>query len=300
MRSVDQSSAAPAVVLGVGGYLLGLGFLLIDWNGSLYASFQTMIRKPPDVILWCLLIAAQAGMWLVLTASLVHTLPAYSNVMRSRWRPFTCVIVAITTIFATFLLSRYLPDNLVLLVSGQMWKVGILTLMGFLPFIAALTGMYLVGAAADQRGMIETEFQAELQALIQLSDDLQNLLITSGVIIGAATLATGVLQQAIHSLNPTRYQPNTLYALLYGSFGTGIIALLYLPAYASLKAAIIRFGDNVLPLPLDVNDIANWRDKRSELESLLGLDKTALERLKAGVAILSPIIAGAGSYLAFK
>jgi hypothetical protein len=288
----------PAVVLGVVGYLLGLG-LLIGWNGPLYASFQTMIRKPPEVVLWCLLIAAQVGMWCVLTASLVRTLLSYTAVMRSEFWRFVCVIMAVSAAFVTFLLARAFPDTITLPVAGQLWKVGILTLIGFFPFTAALTGMYLVGVAADRSATPNTDFKTGMAALMHLNDDLQNLLTTSGLIIGAATLSTGVLQQAIHSVNAD-YHPNTLYALIYGSFGTGIMVLLYVPAYDSLKAAITRFGNKALPFPTDINDIASWHDKRSKLDGLYGADKTALERLKAGVAILSPIIAGAGSYLVLK
>jgi hypothetical protein len=293
-----QTPAVPAVVLGVVGFLPGLG-LLIGWNGPIYASFRTMVERPPAVVLWCLLNAAQVGLWCVLSAKLADTLPSYAAVVRTKLAHFICVVVSVSLAFATYLLARGFPDGTVLPVEGQMWKVGILFVIGFFPFTASLTGMYLVGEAAERRGNPETDFHTDALALKRLSDDLQNLLIISGLIISAATLSAGVLQQAIHSLNQN-YTANTLYALIFGSYGTAILVLIYIPAYSSLRTAIFRVSNKALPFPADINEVVSWHDKRSKLDNFFDLDKTALERLKAGVAILSPIIAGAGSYLILK
>jgi hypothetical protein len=259
-------------VLGVMGYLFGL-FILIGWSGiPLYESFESMIHQSPEAALWCLLITAQVGMWFVLTASLAQMLRPYRNVMSVRWRPFLGVILAIVAMFSTFLLSRQYPDDFSPIVANQMPKIGFLTLLGFVPFIASLSGLYLVGAAAEQRIGMETEFDTEAQALMHLREDLDSFLGSAGLIIGAATLATGVLQQAVHSLHPA-YAPNTLNAVIYGGFGTGIIALLYVPAHRSLQAAGARLCTKVLPLPRDVNGIATWQDTRTKLDGLLGLER---------------------------
>ncbi len=105
-----------------------------------------------------------------------------------------------------------------------------------------------------------------------------------------------VLQQAVHVLNGSQ-KANSLNALLYGAIGTGAIALVYTPAYAAVSAAAAALCDQVLPFPQDADTVSAWKDNRTSLEGYLGLDKSTLDRLKTGVAVLSPLIADATSFL---
>ena len=289
----------PKPVLGAFGYLLGIVILFTDNSQSGASSFDRLMEKPPEVILWCMILAAQVGMWCIIVPVLIPVLHTYRLLICREWMRFGGIVIAIAAIFSTFLLSRFVPKGLILPIDHQMAKILFLTVMGFIPFVMALTGIFLVGESADQEINVSTEFSRETRRLIDLREHLAICLSSAGLIISAATVATGVLQKAVHALNAT-YTSNSLYALLYGSFGTGVILLFYLPAYLSLRSATAQVTQLFLPLPNDANAIGAWRDQQQKYEGILGFDKTVIEGLKAGIAILAPIIAGAVSYIALK
>lgn len=285
--------------LGVGGFLLGLCFLL-SWNErSIYGEFQHLSVGKPEPFLWCLLVSAQVGMWFILITVLYQPLHAHRKIARLRTRTLLCVLTSILIMFSILLLIRHYPEGTKPLICYQTEKVIILTLIGFIPFLLSLSGLYLAGAAAEQANPTSGDFATDVRALMKISRDLQTFLIVTGLIIGAATISTGVLEKAMNLRNP-EYEPSVIYALLYGAFGTSVIVLLYLPAYAALRDAGTRLCDSVLPLPANANAVPDWLDNRQKLNSLFGLDKSALESLKTGIAILTPILAGAGSFIAFK
>lgn len=289
----------PAATLGIGGFILGLLFLLSWSKESIQSEFQHLSAGKPEPLLWVLLISAQVGMWFILTTSLAQSLQTYRNVARLRRLGLLCIIVSALMMLSILMLIKHYPDAETL-VRHQDKKVRILTLIGAIPFLLSLSGLYLAGAAAEQTSPTSSDFATNARALMKISHDLQTFLVATGLIIGAATIATGVLEKAMGDLNIEKYEESVLYALLYGAFGTGVIIVLYLPAYAALRAAATRLSDSVLPLPADADAIPDWLAKRQKLDDLFGLDKSALESLKTGIAILTPIIAGAGSFIALK
>ena len=100
----------PTAVLGVGGFLLGLFFLLSWSKGSTYIEFQRLSTGKPETFLWCLLVSAQVGMWFILTTGLAQPLRAYCNIFRLRRRTFLCVIFSVLIMFLILLLVRHYPS----------------------------------------------------------------------------------------------------------------------------------------------------------------------------------------------
>ena len=179
----------------------------------------------PEFILWLMVIAAQAAVWVVLL--LPVTVKAFQQGGRlrkdgTRWLLVPLMVLAVLCVFgvaaaltfqarigalewlygtATDLL-RDLPENDEWPLPDHRDKVRVLTGCASIVGGIALVGIGLAGTAllqmSNDRGTPSNE---DVQRFVALRSDLNMLLAVAAVIIGLGTLASGLLREAVIATN---------------------------------------------------------------------------------------------------
>ena len=105
-------------------------------------------------------------------------------------------------------------------------------------------------------------------------------------------MTTGALFQAIEALNPGRTLSKSG-ILLYGAYGSAVIFLVYLPAHRALRHFAVKLCEKVLPMPDSLEEVADWHERRTKLETFLRANESPVDAMKNGVAILIPLASSA-------
>ena len=294
-----------AIGLGAIGYFLTSAILVADNTKPISAEIKYLFRNPA-VTVWAtliaMLVAACAGLLPALIAALrEYPLPS----RRARWKVRFLGGLALL-LFGVFILSHLsVTDDIEMPVAGHSAKVMSITVVIFLFFLAVLYGMCAVAAAVDN--LDENRPAADrISDFLKLSSSLQWYVLIAGLIVGGATLTTGTLQTTVSSLNPWT-RTTDLIALLspmttlaYGLFGSAVVGLYYIPVYTALRSAGMKLRDDILPVNKDTDDLISWYERRTKLETLLGLNKDWFDSLKTGFVLLAPLAGSAISLLMGK
>jgi hypothetical protein len=128
----------------------------------------------------------------------------------------------------------------------------------------------------------------ELRLLRRL---LQRLGAALGTLVSLATLALGV----------NRPTPDTPAAtvIVFGAFGTAVLALYYAPASVALRRAAERLTQTVFSgtVPGSAREFVDLLEQRAKLDLALGADRTMLGDLQVAVPVLGPLLAAAAVFL---
>jgi hypothetical protein len=266
-------------------------------------SLQTIASQPASAA-WCFVVAAQVAMWAALLMPLVAMVRHYALRARDQVIPTLILAVVLLAAFTLFMATHQhaIPDNANFPVDLHKEKVKILTPIGFGVALLCMVGMRFAGRVAEKITASNAISLADADEFIIVSQDLDWLLSISGLVIGAATLATGLLRQALRALNASPELLPAIGVFTYGAFGSALIAAVYLPAYANLVANGQRLVTALLPTSHE--NVGEWlrrADERLKLEIVLGINKTWWESLKGRVAIIAPLVASAASvFVPFK
>lgn len=284
------------MVLGVSGYLLGAAVLILNDKGSLSEQVSYVFRNPTALV-WATLVAIQLGACAALLPPLITSLRNHPFLSGpARWKMFALVIVALLLFGVLISSHRITGPGVKLPVPYQKIKVLIITSVIFLPFLGSLYGMCSIAFAMEESLDETLPIPNHVSMFLRLSRDLQWYLLVSGFIVGGATLTTGVLQIAIASLNKG-IPANPSVILLYGLFGSAVIALYYIPVNSALHSAGIKLCDEILPIEDGTKEFISWSEKRTKLETFLGLNKDWLDNLRTGLILLAPLAGSAVSLL---
>ena len=85
----------------------------------------------------------------------------------------------------------------------------------------------------------------------------------------------------------------TEYVLIYGAVGTLLVALNYVPPWASLRDEGRRFCDEQFSLD-DIHDpepLVDAVERRSKIEKALLLDRSLLSTMQTDVVLFAPLLA---------
>jgi hypothetical protein len=237
-------------------------------------------------------------MWASIVAPLFSTVLHYATQARREAAPTLILGIVLLAAFTLFMGThqRVIPDNANFPVDFHKEKVKILTPIGFGVALLGMIGMRFVGSVAGKIAARNPISLADADEFVRVSSDLDWLLSISGLVIGAATLATGFLRQALTALNGASELLPAIAVFTYGAFGSAVIAAVYLPAYANL----VSNGRHLVAVlvPASHKNVAEWlkaSDERLKLEIALGINKTWWESLKGRVAIIAPLVASAAS-----
>ncbi|MDQ3799943.1 MAG: hypothetical protein M3384_10855 [Acidobacteriota bacterium] len=278
------------------GYLLGIAYLVLisPLPFSPAESFEYIFRKP-EVAVWCSLVAAQVAYFAGVTPPLLRKLKEYRAYFFKRKSELLTSGLVLLLLLTLFLLSHQLvKGDLDLPVHYQKIKIFILTFAGLLVLVLALYGMRLVGMAVRDVPLNQQTAYESISKFIRCRDDLSWFLLVSGFIVGGATLTTGALQRALVALNDAKFPYSPSLVLLYGAFGSGVIALIFIPSHLALLDVGKKLCDELLRMPKgNIKELLAWNEERAELEAFLGLKGGTLDTVKTGIAILSPLAGSA-------
>jgi hypothetical protein len=173
--------------------------------------------------------------------------------------------------------------------SGENWRGGVLVTLTLLMAYAAAGAMYGVRytACCESSGTHGTQ----LVLLVSLRRLLERLLAAVGSLVALATLQQSALMRLDLSSRPPQY------TLIFGGFGSLLVALVYVPAWAALRDRGLRLCDELFPMgQLDqASVVLSAAGDRQKIEQILGADRSVLADLQTGLAILAPLIASAAA-----
>jgi hypothetical protein len=288
-----------AVLVGSVGYLVGVLALAYDPALSLADGFRVLLL-PPERAIWSFLVAAQTALWMLLLSPICLKLRAYRGDITARPIGLAAFAAGFGILLTLFLLSHQtLPDTLTFPVTAQKSKIGAITVVGAAIMALTLIGILGVGTRAAGIYRAAGSGAAEIGSFLAVRRDLRGFLLMAGLVIGAATLSTGALHRALAVLNPPElFAVNPTMILLYGAFGSGVIALVYVPAHILVNDVGRRIADSLSPLrATDAASLIGWHRERHELEAVLDLKATPWENLRSALAILYPLLGSAVSLL---
>ncbi|GAB3060285.1 hypothetical protein GCM10027053_23090 [Intrasporangium mesophilum] len=176
----------------------------------------------------------------------------------------------------------------------------------YLTSVAIAFGSSLVASmfavrAALQRAERQAAMGARLKHLLDLRALLDRLLVTAGGLVALVTIEYSTKQLLDRSLDPAAAWPAPTYVLVFGAFGSLIVAVSYLPGWTALRSRGRDFLDELVPIETlsAQSDVIGAMRERKDAASMLGTDRTIFGDFSAGVLISSPIIFGAiGAFVA--
>jgi hypothetical protein len=170
------------------------------------------------------------------------------------------------------------------------WRAVVLILVaavGLAPGAAAIVGVgHVVGVPADAA---DAPPGRQLGTLITAGRLLQSLLGVMSGIIALLVLAEATSQRMTgeDSIETT---------MVFGAGSSALVAAVYVPVAAKLRLRGRELVDLCHPLgALAPDELADALDRRSRLETALGVDRTAFGDVQTNLVVVGPLVAGAVS-----
>lgn len=297
--------------LGAIGFFIGYGIVLYGSSSSSSSSdcCSKNFTTTPLFTVWLYLISAQTALWAILVKPLWTALYQLKKYFLSNKKEILLSLLILTFLFFWLLLGNSFRTGSPL--KGHSYKIEILTVIGFVSIVApAFVGIWLVCAALKTSFINESSANQQIISYLRLREHLQLFLLVAGTGIGAATLATGALRNAIiawaksstildickSKIAAINFPPDMV--LLFGLSLSGLLALAYAPTFTTLLAEGRKLRDSIFPMPsLNSESWANWYSSRKNLEELLQLQLSITDSFKTGVVILAPLMGSAISLL---
>ncbi len=211
------------------------------------------------------------------------------------------VATRVAAIAAVTLLVIILGSLRLLGLAWSTWRpVALLTftILGGVPVVGVMDG---VRRAAGNESALGARGE-QVAVLVRLQQLLQRLLAAVGSLVALSTLATGAWLAPQRSLLaasgqgvPAELPPQ--FVLVFGGFGSLLVALFYVPAATALQRRGQRLCDELFPLAEaeEASAILSLAEDRHKLEQLLGVDRGVIADLQTGLAILGPLLASAAA-----
>jgi len=177
------------------------------------------------------------------------------------------------------------------------WALTAIAAVAAVPAVAVMFGVrYAAGSEA-----VTGKLGEQAAALIALRRLLARLLAAVGSLVALSTLALGASLALAHhvpagsDLSRAQLAPQTV--LIFGGAGSALLALAYGPASSALRDRGQRLRDELFPLSEadEPAAIVTLAEGRSQLEQLLGMDRTVMGDLQTGLVILGPLFASAAA-----
>jgi hypothetical protein len=122
-------------------------------------------------------------------------------------------------------------------------------------------------------------------------------LTTFATAITAGLLALGALRVAVLAFGTPAGHVPPLRLLTYGGVLTGVIALIFVPAYVAWRERAAELRDALHPVPADGRPDHDWFQARDDLDGLLATRTGAVAVLGAAFGVLAPLAASIVSTL---
>lgn len=175
--------------------------------------------------------------------------------------------------------------------SGSIFReIGLGVLVGLFT-LPAVSGLVLVALllSRDKPPWDGAGGRAAITELLGIRAQLQRFLAVLAMVIGANVLTAAAFRGAM--LAYAEQPPiDTVVLLLYGAMMTGLLALVYVPAYLAWHTKAGELRDALCPLPPDGHSNHDWYVSRADLEGLLNLKVSAGAAFTTGLGLLTPFL----------
>ena len=174
---------------------------------------------------------------------------------------------------------------------GYHWQTAVLVTGATLAGAAAAGAMYGIGVAATDV-VNHHRPGAAVERLLKLRRLLERLLEALGGIVLLVTL----LESAQNALDTEQQRP-WQYTLIFGGFGSLLVALVYVPSWSALRREVEQACNKLFPLATvdKSSDLLTRVEDRQKLATNLGYHRTLAADLQAGLLIAAPLLTGATS-----
>jgi hypothetical protein len=280
-RPTQVSLAGPARAAPMLGLVLGITLVLTFPN-----------RAAPLWLVWAplaLAVSTAAG------AVFAYGLRRWAELVALHPVRVRDVAVPLTAIATFSLLAVNVTDILSGPARGN-WRNAVLVTLALLAGLPAAGVIFGVRYAACSEQLSRT-LGGRLALLVALRRLLQRLVVPVGSLVALTTLATSALvalERSVHSQYGNR-PPQ--YVLIFGGFGSLLVALFYVPAWAALRDQGHRLCDELFPMECldEASAILSRAGDRQKLEQILEVGSNVLADMQTGLVILTPLLASAAA-----
>ena len=272
------------------GLLIGPVVIYIDYTS--WDKPTKDLAESGAFALWVALLAIQTMIWTL-------ALPPLLSTLRRHWRDrsslktevlpsaVVLVLLVVTVVAVPAVLSK-LPEFIPHLHVKVRFLTGVALILAEVGAVSIWLIRGKLERIAEQGAARQT-----LQTYLGLRSELERLLGVLGIIIGMAVLASAALRGIELDYADLHPEKNIEFpaenVILYGLVLSLVLALVYLPTYATLQQTGSKLRDAIAPFP-GREDFEEGMARRRTLDELLGLRLSATASFRAGVAILSPLI----------
>jgi hypothetical protein len=269
---------AYAVSIGAG---LGFGFALAATAGT---------KDEPLWQVWQPLALAQGG---TAGAVLVYGWRRWRELAARRpvslgtvWKPVVAVALAG---LALINLTPVDPDG------TNNWRSAATLSSSVVAGVPIATVMFSIRELSVRACATASSLGVAVRDLIDLRLLLQRLLTVVGGFLALTTLDVSALLAVERSAGTEIGERPPEYVLIYGAVGTLLVALTYVPAWASLRDEGLRLRDDQFALGEfdDVERLVDVVEARSRFEVILQIDRPLLSTLRTDLIIFTPLLASA-------
>ena len=289
------------ILPGTIGFFIGIGIILYD---AYETSASREFVQSPGFPAWLLLISfvpALSGIFLFPVLQSFKQLKFQPGV---NWLEIGLFMLAVVILMALPLLLPAIIDISTLPVRPLTYhgtKILLITIISYVVGLPCVLGIYVINGKLFELMAFDRQDKEEqiIDQYLQLRSHLQRFLTALGSLIGASTLATGMLRNVILSLpdtSPEQFPAESV--LAFGGYYTLFVAVVYVPVFVTLNIVGRNLCDKIFPLPEPHNE--NWSDmydKRSKLETLLHIQSSSMGNFTDSFIIAAPLIGSAISLL---
>lgn len=308
MRLPPGLKGVVPILFGLAGFVVA--FYVLRWDASVGVEAKRF-SGTAQYRLWGLLLYTQTALWCALA------LPLWVSVFRRGGRPkqfdITPEVLVKAAVVFGFLLWIYfsggfeapVKDLREFLNPHHGKKLAVFSLGGLMVALLAMAGIWAAqGAleklgdesrAAQEKGAAAAETVGRVEHFLALRSRVELYLLAAGTIIGAATLATGALRQAVIAHSP-RYEHQFMVqdVLGYGLIFSFLLALVYAPAYARLAQTRSLLLGELAPLPGQgaggQKPWDEWNKERKAADEMLHANAGFFASMTGAVSILTPLL----------
>ena len=164
--------------------------------------------------------------------------------------------------------------------------LGVLVGLFTLPTLSGLVlAAILLGRADSPWDGKDT--RVAITELLWIRAQLQRFLAVLAMVVAANILGAATFRRVMLAYEP---QPpiDSSILLVYGAMMTGLLALLYVPAYLGWQTKARDLRDALCPWPSDGAPTHDWYINRADVEGLLNLKVSAGASFTTGLGLLAP------------
>jgi hypothetical protein len=291
---VLKTSFAWIALAAVGGGL-GAFIILYGYPFPTDTASQTFVRQP-SFLLWLFFIITLTALLALLAGPLWLSLrPLQAYFKRGRLDIIMSTILTLALLCVPIPVARLLAPIPTPDLQYHSTKIAIILLLALMTVTPGVVGILLVRAgtqAAHAELMAEApplDFVDMIRKHLRLRDTLQQYLAVLGLLVGLVTLTTGALRNVQIASGVSEEDYPLTVVLIFGLYYTALLALLYAPTYLALGEAGRTLRDRAFPFS-SLDNLAEDTKKRMQLEELLQLNIRTEQSLRAGIAILAPLL----------